>query len=862
MAKETLGYALADGYIHHWLVAGPQVIPLEDARRFESPPEKLRMARSFQLSETGIEGDPIEHGECRIGEIQERWRYERTRDDHLVDLSAFYPAACYLRAWACTEIDCPKELDATFLLSTNGPADVWIDGRHVHRQEQFQNSIPGPVRFQARLQSGRNRLMVRFEQAAERECEFGMALRLVDFPAGGENNKIVRIPTGVEAPAYRMKMENIFEGCHLRQDVYARKEQIMVYLPEGAAVTTPMIIRMRMAGGSIYAEAARDGRQTEAQQRMGFPYQSPQGSYQLRFMPPLTEYYEKNVRITRTRHFYAAANVFSTAPYGTYPERRSECLKDAALRGKTLFAEVAKMEGEWWKKIDEKTILQAVEEVRARNAGSAVALCGLLGIAYRYADHKKFPASLRAPLEECVLGYRYWEDEPGADSMDFRGESSRILFHACELLAGQRRPERVFPNAGMTGKRHLEKAERSALDWLRKRAGGGFADWDSGAAFEEEVLALSTLTSLAENEQVMEISALMLDKIFFTIAVNSFQGVFGSTHGRATAAQVKTGYREPTSGITRLLWGMGIFNEHLAGAVSLACSSYELPPILAAIAADRPDALGNRERHAGGAGAGADVNKVTYKTPDFMLSSVQDWNPGEPGRQEHIWQATLSPIVTVFTSHPACASEADARRPSAWSGNVRLPRAAQWKDALIALYRFTDDDWMGMTHAYFPVHGMDEHVIRDGWAFGRVLDGYIALKAARGMEFQTGGDNAYRELRSPGSPNVWICQMGRAALDVSFDGFIEKVLAMPVEFDGDRVDLTTLRGDRLSFGWKTPFLVNGEEQPLGGFQHYDNPYCACGLGAQVMEIRHGVDALRLLFGESPEEAEGRSEAGK
>lgn len=103
------------------------------------------------------------------------------------------------------------------------------------------------------------------------------------------------------------------------------------------------------------------------------------------------------------------------------------------------------------------------------------------------------------------------------------------------------------------------------------------------------------------------------------------------------------------------------------------------------------------------------------------------------------------------------------------------------------------------------------------------------------------------ELRSPGTPNIWLCQMGRLALDGSFNEFIEKVLALPVKFDGIQVELTNLRGDRLHFGWEGPLLLNGEPLPLGDFKHYDNPYCTCELGAPIMEIQHGGDALRLHF---------------
>ena len=37
------------------------------------------------------------------------------------------------------------------VLTTNGPADVWINGQHCHRQEHFHHQIPLSVPFQARF---------------------------------------------------------------------------------------------------------------------------------------------------------------------------------------------------------------------------------------------------------------------------------------------------------------------------------------------------------------------------------------------------------------------------------------------------------------------------------------------------------------------------------------------------------------------------------------------------------------------------------------------------------------------------------------------------------------------------------------
>jgi hypothetical protein len=200
-----------------------------------------------------------------------------------------------------------------------------------------------------------------------------------------------------------------------------------------------------------------------------------------------------------------------------------------------------------------------------------------------------------------------------------------------------------------------------------------------------------------------------------------------------------------------------------------------------------------------------------------MLSSAQNYRAGEPGDGEQIWQATLGPDALVFGTHPANMSESDAHRNHFWRGNAILPRVAQWKDALIAVHKLPHDDWMGFTHAYFPVYAFDETIFQndaDGhpWAFAREGDGYLALTAAQGIELVRKGPSAYRELRSYGEEDVWLCLMGRMAADGSFEGFQRAVLALEMDFQGPAVHLETLRGDRLSFGWTGPLRVNGVAQ--------------------------------------------------
>ncbi len=295
-------------------------------------------------------------------------------------------------------------------------------------------------------------------------------------------------------------------------------------------------------------------------------------------IPSLQEYYEGNLRLERRIPLTAVRNRYSQAPYGTFDERRGEALMDAARREGNVFSEIAKMALGYWADVKPDVILQTIEGINQRKDCSDFYLVGLLGMLHRYGDHPSFPESLRGPLEACVLNFRYWADEPGADSMWFWSENHQILFHACEILAGQLYPDRIFTNVGQTGRWHREKGERLALSWLLKRGAGGFSEWDSNCYFEEDLLALSHLADLAESQPVYDLATVIMDKMFLTMALNSYKGTFGSTHGRTYTPHIKGGRGEATAGISRLMWGMGVFNDKIMATVSLACmENYGFP---------------------------------------------------------------------------------------------------------------------------------------------------------------------------------------------------------------------------------------------------------------------------------------------
>jgi len=870
MPVSYITYELQNGYIHHWLVAGPQILTTDNPDTLFSADATLRFAQRYRTENSGITRQPVEPGplpeadftpgDSAGSDYTGRWAYTTCAEDHFVDgdaLLAFTdpdPVPHYARAWAYIEIELTQPGAATFVLTTYGPADVWVNDILENSPPCYRHNAFGfhQASFTVDLAEGHNAILVRFEQVAAGadKLPHAFALRIADTPG----DACVQLPTLIEEVDYRNKLERIFATAYLDRDVFVWDEFPTVHWAESQNASEEIMIRLQTPAGRIYAESratATPGDKWPLVQA----HQAPQGPLRIIMMPPIKEYYDDNIRIRRTFSLWGMGLArYDETPEGNYAKRRMDALQHAVRCEGNLFGEMAKMALGMWNALEPRVLLQHIERINQRAAGSALHLLGLLGMQYRWGDASEFPKALPAALRSCLLNFAY--EAPSTS------ESEQILLHTCEILAGQLYPKRKFKRSGQNGEWHVAQGKRRAMAWLRARAMGGFGEWDSGPAFEANLTALAHLMDLVENEALWEMATVVLDKLLFSVALNSFHGILGGTQGRTEAASVLGGWLSPLGGVTRLLWGMGILNQHLAGAVSLACmEDYELLPLFEEIATTPPNELWNREQHllptiengtenSETAIPQSSINKVTYRTPDYLLGSAQDYRLGAPGTREHIWQATLGPGAIVYTNHPANSSTTEAHAPGFWRGNGILPRVAQWKDALIAIYNLPDDDWMGFTHAYFPTSAFDAYCVREDaqghpWAFARKGDGYLALTAAQGFALMTQGPGAYRELRSPGTRNVWLCQMGRAALDGEFEAFQESVLALPVTFDKLAIALTTLRDETLAFGWEGPLLRNDQPEPLADFNHYENPYCVTPLHAAQMEIQSTNYLMRL-----------------
>jgi hypothetical protein len=202
----------------------------------------------------------------------------------------------------------------------------------------------------------------------------------------------------------------------------------------------------------------------------------------------------------------------------------------------------------------------------------------------------------------------------------------------------------------------------------------------------------------------------------------------------------------------------------------------------------------------------SEANLITFRTPDYQLSSAQDFRPGKPGYQQHPWQASLDPDAVVFTSHPGTDNESGEHtaRPNFWAGNRWLPRVGQQRNVAVIIHHVPADDPRPYSHAYFPRAAFDEVVQADHWVFGRKGSGYIALYSQRAARWAEDGAYAGIELRADAPDNIWICEMGSAAGSGSFAAFMSAVQSAPVQCEGLAVRYQSPSLGEVRFGWTGP----------------------------------------------------------
>lgn len=823
-SPSALRYRLVDGFIHHWLMAGPQ----------PAPPAGNGAQTPTPNTPTPPHQQPVHLSPLSEQDQELRWQVLRCADDHFLHLAGFAtPARSHVWLYATLVYPTGGAIGAT--VTAHGRVTIWLNGKAAHQHQAESAAALQTSTFSLPLRAGDNDLLLCCEQAEPGARPWRLALHLPDL----RSQATVRVELPIDGNYAKrfQSYERLFDAATLDRDLFTGPDQVAVHWPQRLAEALPLNLRLQTPGGQIFAETIGVPK-TGAQTRTLAAARLPSGRYEALLMPPPSDYAQGGLRVRRLLPLAVLSESPQEAMATPYLERLAGSLQQVMRRRQGLAAELAAMALGAWRYVHPAPFNAAVDEVHRRRPGSVRTALALLTMLEKYERQPNFPAPLRPLVENCLRSYDYGAQGHGASSAPLP-ESETILQLAAQIVAGQRYPAHILDSTGRTGFSLRHGAEAAARAWLVQRGCYGFQTMLDDDRLDDLVFALCQLQALAKETIVRELAAVLLDKLFFTAALHTFEGAGPG------------GLLAPVAALGRVLWGEGVCNLHVWGLIGLADSGYELPGPLANVAIGRSQNQWLHERHCDPDGAWQ-IERSVYRTPAFALTSVGDGTSLALRNRHRRWQANLSPEAVVFANHPAHLGDEPHDLPNFWKGDASSPRLAHWRDTLLALYRLPADDWLGFTHAYFPFYAFDETLIRDNWVLGRRGSGLIALTASVPLTVVSSGPGAHREVRADGREVAWLCQLGSVQEQGALAEFLKKLQECTRRLAVEAVDYTNARGERVEFGWTQPLRVDGVGQGMSSARHYDTPYCLVEYPAELINVQVGDQVLQLDFREDPQ----------
>jgi hypothetical protein len=276
---------------------------------------------------------------------------------------------------------------------------------------------------------------------------------------------------------------------------------------------------------------------------------------------------------------------YAYTPFAEDFEVRRQAYLDlyADKPGKGPYAETARLL--MGLEADEDCIKRAIGQMDARRDCADFRLNGVLRLLYQAGHCEGLSPALKAKVEESILNFKYWPDEPGVDSMCYWSENHYILYTGGGYLAGQLFPDKAFTNSGQTGREKMAVCRPRVLRWLDLRYRLGFSEWLSNTYYVLDLVALLNLVDFAEDREIVERASIVVDLLLADMALNSFRGALGSTHGRAYSRSTRWPGNEGTAAISKLAFGMNTFRSGDALALALS-PRYRMPKVLYSMATD------------------------------------------------------------------------------------------------------------------------------------------------------------------------------------------------------------------------------------------------------------------------------------
>ncbi|HED1419853.1 TPA: hypothetical protein R4S64_001833 [Kluyvera georgiana] len=688
-----------------------------------------------------------------------RWWFPFASDR--VDLSGFWFRPTRVGAWARTQLDCPQAGEYRFRLATCGGALLKLNGEEVLWMADYQRNLENQREFTLSLKAGKNELELWFDDLAERDIRFFFQL---DYLAGEPLQVALETPL---VDAQVKEMEQLLDGVSFEHPVYNRGTIRLVF-PQPASTDYDLHVNVLGDFISLDEPVALDSRLPAGESLVAIAESEDIPADFRNFHITLQR---EGFRMSRTLGVEICHADRQTAIPQTQEARIAEALNVVAQEGEYSSVKALARLACGLNDAQTQQMLDGVlPSVLDCHDCADFTLVPLLWCRTVWGD--KIDPAVRGRIDDAILRFRYWMDEPGNDVQWYFSENHALLFHTAALLAGNLFPDAIFTRSGRSGREQAAAGKARVISWLDHFEQCEMAEWNSVPYFPIDLKGLTALAALSGDEQISQRAIAAITRLLAQIARSAHQGFLTASQGRSYEHTLRAGRSLELAAISRLLWGKGNYGCRFHALPQLALLLRDglltLPAELAEVTAWQKESA---IEWCFAQGANRIAKLYHYKNRHAAMGSIAGYRWGEWGYQETPFHLRLGnqPEAQIWINHPGETLHGGFGRPSYWGGCGTLPRVQQYRGLAVLTFNLHADQ-PPFTHAWLPQSQFDEVAINGQRAAVRSGDGMALLVGNQAFETVNTGPTRGCEIRLNGQQTCWLVRINDR-VDSTLDTF-------------------------------------------------------------------------------------------